>query len=149
VCVKFIHANRCKGYAKRIKGVNNKSELIEKNYFCRHHYLFSKIKLSTMQDITVSELKKRLDSGDKDFLFIDVREPYEYEEFNLDAKLIPLGTLVQAASTELADDKDTEILIHCRSGARSGQAKMILMNMGFTKVRNVEGGVLAWRGQFG
>jgi rhodanese-related sulfurtransferase len=102
-----------------------------------------------MQDITVSELKKRLDSGDKDFLFIDVREPYEYEEFNLNAKLIPLGTLVQVASTELADDKDTEILIHCRSGARSGQAKMILMNLGFTKVRNVEGGVLAWRGQFG
>ena len=98
-----------------------------------------------MQDITVSELKKRLDSGAQDFVFIDVREPYEYEEFNLGAKLIPLGTIVNAASTELADDKDAEIIIHCRSGARSGQAKMVLTNMGFPNVRNVEGGVLAWQ----
>jgi rhodanese-related sulfurtransferase len=97
-----------------------------------------------MQDITVNELKKRLDSGEKDFIFIDVREPYEYEEFNLGARLIPLGTIIEAATTELADDKDAEIIIHCRSGARSGQAKMILTNMGFPNVRNVEGGVLAW-----
>ena len=98
-----------------------------------------------MQDITVSELKKRLDSGAQDFIFIDVREPYEYEEFNLGAKLMPLGTIMQAATTELADDKAAEIIIHCRSGARSGQAKMILTNMGFPNVRNVEGGVLAWQ----
>jgi rhodanese-related sulfurtransferase len=102
-----------------------------------------------MQDITVNELKARLDLGENDFIFIDVREPYEYEEFNLGAKLIPLGTVIQAASTDLADDKDAEIIIHCRSGARSGQAKMILMNMGFPNVRNVLGGVLAWRGEFG
>ena len=98
-----------------------------------------------MQDITVSELKKRLDSGIHDFIFIDVREPHEYEEFNLGAKLMPLGTIVNAAVTELTDDKDAEIIIHCRSGARSGQAKMILTNMGFPNVRNVEGGVLAWQ----
>ncbi len=98
-----------------------------------------------MQDITVSELKKRLDSGAQDFIFIDVREAYEYEEFNLGAKLIPLGTIVNAAATELGDDKNAEIIIHCRSGARSGQAKMILTNMGFPNVRNVEGGVLAWQ----
>jgi hypothetical protein len=46
-----------------------------------------------MQDITVIELKKRLDEGDNSFVFIDVREPYEYEAFNLGAKLIPLGTI--------------------------------------------------------
>ena len=102
-----------------------------------------------MEDISVSELKKRLDADEKDFIFIDVREPYEYAEFNLGAQLIPLGTVVQAASGELADDKDVEIIVHCRSGARSGQAKMILTNMGFKNVRNVLGGVLAWRGEFG
>jgi rhodanese-related sulfurtransferase len=102
-----------------------------------------------MQDITVNELKKRLDAGENDFIFIDVREAYEYEEFNLGAKLIPLGTIVHAGSNELADNKDAEIIIHCRSGARSGQAKMILMNMGFPNVRNVLGGVLAWRGEYG
>lgn len=102
-----------------------------------------------MQDISVSELKKRLDSGQNNFVFIDVREPYEYEEFNLGAQLIPLGTIAAAAAAELADSKEAEIIVHCRSGARSGQAKMILMSIGFRKVRNVLGGVLAWRAEFG
>ena len=102
-----------------------------------------------MQDITVQELKKRLDAGDKNFVFLDVREPYEYEEFNLNAQLIPLGTVMTAAMTELADNKDDEIIIHCRSGKRSGDAQRILIAMGFTNVRNVEGGVLAWKHAFG
>ena len=101
-----------------------------------------------MQDISVSELKKRLDADEKDFIFIDVREPYEYAEFNLGAQLIPLGTIMEAATTELANDKEAEIIVHCRSGARSGQAKMILMNLGFQNVRNVLGGVLAWQAEF-
>ena len=97
-----------------------------------------------MEDITVQELKKRLDAGDK-FVFIDVREPYEYAEFNLDAELIPLGSIPEAAAGALADHKEDEIIVHCRSGARSGQAKMMLMAMGYQNVRNVLGGVLAWQ----
>ena len=103
-----------------------------------------------MNDITVSELKKRLETGNQNFIFIDVREPYEYAEFNLGATLIPLGTVVQAATAgDLSDHKADEIIVHCRSGARSGQAKMMLMQMGFENVRNVEGGVLAWQQEFG
>jgi rhodanese-related sulfurtransferase len=98
-----------------------------------------------MNDITVHELKKRLDAGDKDFIFIDVREPYEYAEFNLGAQLIPLATVPEAAQTDLADFKKHEIIVHCRSGARSGQAKMFLSAQGFQNVRNLEGGVLAWQ----
>jgi rhodanese-related sulfurtransferase len=101
-----------------------------------------------MQDITVIELKKRLDEGDNTFLFVDVREPYEYEAFNLGAHLIPLGNIPEAANDTLAEYKDSEIVIHCRSGARSGQAKMILESMGYTKVRNVLGGVLDWKANF-
>jgi rhodanese-related sulfurtransferase len=103
-----------------------------------------------MQDITIQELKTRLDSGDKDFVFIDVREPHEYAEFNLGAQLIPLGTIVQAAADEtLQSQRDAEIVVHCRSGGRSGQAKMILVQMGFTNVRNLEGGALAWIAAYG
>jgi rhodanese-related sulfurtransferase len=101
-----------------------------------------------MEDITVNELKKRLEAGDK-FVFIDVREPYEYAEFNLGAELIPLGTVPEAASGALADHKEDEIVVHCRSGARSGQAKQFLMQMGYQNVRNLEGGVLAWQREFG
>ena len=99
-----------------------------------------------MQDITVKELKERLDKGDTSFVFVDVREPWEYQEFNLGAKLIPLGDLPNRM-WELDDQKDAEIIVHCRSGGRSGMAKQMLVANGFTNVRNVLGGVLAWMDQ--
>ena len=98
-------------------------------------------------DITVQELREKLASGEK-FIFIDVREPYEYEEFNLGAQLYPLGGIINLIM-ELNDNKDDEIIVHCRSGARSGQAQAMLMSQGFTNVRNVTGGILAWMDAFG
>lgn len=99
-----------------------------------------------MQDINVTELKKKLDAKEQ-FLFIDVREQHEYDMFNLDAKLIPLGDL-PGRLAELEDHKDDEIVVHCRSGKRSATAKMFMEQQGFTKVRNLEGGVLDWIDKF-
>lgn len=99
-----------------------------------------------MEDITVEELKNKMDNKEE-FVFIDVREPFEYEQFNLGAKLIPLGSLSQAID-DLEDHKDDEIVIHCRSGARSGTAKIMMSQMGFKKVRNLLGGVLDWQQKF-
>lgn len=98
-------------------------------------------------DITVQELREKLISGDK-FVFIDVREPWEFEEFNIGAKLIPLNTLVNTLY-DLEDQKDEEIVLHCRSGARSGMAQGILQANGFQNVRNLTGGVMAWIDAFG
>lgn len=89
------------------------------------------------------ELKEKLDAGE-DFIFIDVREPYEYAEFNLGATLIPMG-VIPAKLSEYQDDKDKEIVVHCRSGARSGQVKEFMTQAGFTNVRNLLGGVLEWQ----
>lgn len=97
----------------------------------------------SMEDIEVNELKERLDKKDQ-FVFIDVREPYEYEEDNLGALNIPLAQLPNKLP-ELEGHKSDEIVIHCRSGARSGNAKKFLENNGYTKVRNVLGGILAYR----
>ena len=94
-------------------------------------------------DITVAELKERLDAGE-DLHFFDVREEHEYEEDNLGAILIPLGELPDRMD-ELEDIKDEEIIIHCRSGARSGKAVKFLESQGFSNVRNVAGGILAYR----
>jgi rhodanese-related sulfurtransferase len=99
-----------------------------------------------MIDITTDELKQRIDAGEKLNLF-DVRETYEFDEFNIGAKLIPLGELPNKLS-ELAHLKNEEIIIHCRSGARSNNAKMFLLDNGFTNVRNVLGGMLDWRSKF-
>ena len=94
-------------------------------------------------DITVEELKERLDKGE-DLHFYDVREEHEYEEDNLGAILIPLAELPDHLD-ELKDLKDEEIIIHCRSGARSGKAVKFLESQGFTNARNVAGGILAYR----
>lgn len=98
-------------------------------------------------DISVIELKKRLDAGESIHL-IDVREQHEYDEFNLGGVLIPLGTL-PGKLEDLEDLKNEEVIVHCRSGARSGTAKMFLTQSGFTNVRNLLGGVLDWQAQFG
>lgn len=79
---------------------------------------------------------------------IDVRERWEYDDFNLGAQLIPLGELMNRVH-ELEDLKDKEIILHCRSGSRSGMAQNMLTGMGFSNVRNLTGGVVAWIEQFG
>jgi rhodanese-related sulfurtransferase len=94
-------------------------------------------------DITVQELKQKLEAGEK-FVFIDVREPWEYEEFNLGAQLMPVGDLMNTL-WQLEEHKNDEIILHCRSGARSGMAQAMMQGAGFTNVRNVIGGVLAWK----
>lgn len=99
-----------------------------------------------MSDITTDELKKRLDAGEALNIF-DVREPHEYEEFNIGATLIPLGELPSRIN-ELENLKDQEIIVHCRSGARSNNAKMFLEDAGFTNVKNLLGGMLDWRSKF-
>ena len=63
---------------------------------------------------------------------------------NIGATLIPLGELPDRLE-EIEAWKDQEILIHCRSGARSGRAKEYLTSEGYTNVRNVLGGMLAWQ----
>ncbi len=93
-------------------------------------------------DISVEELKEKLDKGET-FNFLDVREEYEYEEQNLGAKLIPLGELPDRLD-EIEAWKDEEVIVHCRSGARSGKAKAFLTAQGFSNVRNVLGGILAF-----
>ncbi|MBK6931493.1 MAG: rhodanese-like domain-containing protein [Saprospirales bacterium] len=98
-------------------------------------------------DITVQELHEKLQSGEK-FVFIDVREPWEYQEFNLGAQLIPVGDLMNR-SWELKEHLDDEIVLHCRSGARSGMAQALLQAQGFSNVRNLIGGVIAWKEAFG
>jgi rhodanese-related sulfurtransferase len=93
-------------------------------------------------DITASELKERLEKGEKPFI-IDVREDWEYQEQNMGALNIPLGSLPDRLD-ELEDHKNEEVIVHCRSGARSASAKAFLQQQGFTNVRNLTGGILAY-----
>ncbi|WP_224995705.1 rhodanese-like domain-containing protein [Cesiribacter sp. SM1] len=96
-----------------------------------------------MADITAEELKERMDNGEKPYI-LDVREEAEYQtEGNINGQLIPLGTLPHRLN-ELKAGKDDEIIVHCRSGKRSATAQKFLKQQGYTNVRNLEGGILAW-----
>jgi rhodanese-related sulfurtransferase len=101
-----------------------------------------------MKNITVEELKQRIDSGEKINL-IDCREPHEYAEFNLGGKLVPVGKIQTMQVEELEDMKEEEVIVYCRSGNRSMMACMVLDQLGFKNTVNVAGGVLAWQDRFG
>lgn len=101
-----------------------------------------------MQNISVDELKTRMDSGGK-LNLIDVREPYEFAEFNIGGQLIPLGKIQTMQIDEIEDLKEEEVIIHCRSGNRSMVACLFLETLGFKNTKNLAGGMLAWQERFG
>jgi sulfur-carrier protein adenylyltransferase/sulfurtransferase len=94
-----------------------------------------------MKEITVQELKAKKDSNE-DFQLIDVREPHEADISQIGGELIPMG-LILGQTDKISKDKP--VIIHCRSGARSGSIVQALENRyGFTNVYNLKGGILAW-----
>lgn len=101
-----------------------------------------------MQNINVSELKSRVDAGEKINL-IDVREAFENADFNIGGKLIPLGKIQTMQVDDIEYLKEEEVILYCRSGNRSGQACLILDTLGFKNTKNLKGGMLAWEEQFG
>lgn len=100
-----------------------------------------------MENITAEELKKRLDNGEK-VNIVDVREPHEHAEFNIGGVLVPLGEIRAMQVDELEPLKEEEVIVYCRSGARSAQAAMLLETMGFSNVKNLTGGMLNWQEQY-
>lgn len=96
-------------------------------------------------DIEVTELKKRMDAGTAPEV-IDVREPWEFENDHITDKNIPLGDLPGQLEA-LAHLKGVEFIVACRSGGRSGRAADFLRSKGFAHVRNLTGGMLAWKAQ--
>jgi sulfur-carrier protein adenylyltransferase/sulfurtransferase len=92
--------------------------------------------------ISVEQLKERIDAGTAPFV-LDVREAHEYAIVDIGAPLIPVGELAQNLH-RLTFPKTTEIVVHCKSGARSQRAALILKENGYTNVSNLAGGILAW-----
>ncbi len=94
-----------------------------------------------MKEVTVQELKKLIDSK-ADFQLIDVREPHEFDICEIGGELIPQGDIPSSVNKI---SKDKQVIIHCRSGARSGNmVQWLEKNHGFTNLYNLKGGILAW-----
>lgn len=95
-----------------------------------------------MQEITATELKKRLDAGE-DIQIIDVRQPDEFAFAKIEgAKLIPLGEVLQRMD-EI--DENRETVVQCKMGGRSARAIEALQRAGFKgNLLNLRGGITAW-----
>ncbi|MEZ4685349.1 MAG: rhodanese-like domain-containing protein [Bacteroidia bacterium] len=104
-----------------------------------------------MNDITVTELKARIDAGTAPVM-IDVREPHEWSAQHLPGvQKISLGML---AAPEIQDQikgfgaDDAEVVFICRSGGRSGQAvQFARQRLRLGNARNLIGGMLAWKAE--
>lgn len=82
-----------------------------------------------------------IDNGE-DFQLIDVREQNEYDVAQIGGELIPLATVPQNVDKI---SKDKKVVVHCRSGKRSGNAVQFLEQQhGFDNLYNLQGGILAW-----
>lgn len=96
----------------------------------------------TVPEITVRDLKDRLDRGERPFI-LDVRRDDEYAIANLGGHLIPLDELPERLE-ELAPYRDQPIVVHCRTGGRSARAVELLRQHGFEGAVNLKGGTHAW-----
>jgi len=95
-----------------------------------------------IRQLTVRELKEKLDQGTGDLLVIDVREPWELNVCSLPGTLsIPMRA-IPARYPELS--KDSEIVLMCHHGVRSQQVAYFLERQGFSNLNNLVGGIAAW-----
>ena len=101
-----------------------------------------------MTNITVEQLKARIDAGEKINLF-DVREDSERVDFNIGGTHFRLRRIQEMAIEDIEDLKNEEVICYCRSGNRSQMACLMLEHLGFTNTVNVEGGIVDWIEKFG
>lgn len=93
-------------------------------------------------EITIAEYRAWQERG-VDHQLIDLREPYEAERCTLGGTLIPMGDILERRH-ELR--RDVPVIMHCKSGNRAGAVVQALaQRYGFTNVRNLRGGIEAWR----
>ena len=116
-------------------------ELIDYDQFCGVVPAQAQPAGGGVPEITVQELKGKLDRRE-DVYVLDVREPNEYQICRIEGStLIPLGEL---ASRTAELDRNREMVVHCKMGGRSAKAVALLQERGFTRARNLKGGILEW-----
>jgi molybdopterin/thiamine biosynthesis adenylyltransferase/rhodanese-related sulfurtransferase/molybdopterin converting factor small subunit len=118
-------------------------QLIDYEEFCGVRPAAAQAPGVSVPETTVEELKVRLDARTPLYL-LDVREPHEYQISRIGGStLIPLGQLAARLGELPAASEGREIIVHCKSGARSAKAVALLKEHGI-EARNLNGGILAW-----
>ncbi len=107
--------------------------------------------LGRVEEIYPWDLLERLEA-DSQLLLVDIREPYEYAAMHIEAAInVPRGILETACEYDyeetvpaLADGREREIVLICRSGKRSALAADVLRQMGYSKVKSLKTGMRGW-----
>ncbi|MEH2082396.1 MAG: molybdopterin-synthase adenylyltransferase MoeB [Nostoc sp.] len=98
------------------------------------------------QEMTVKDLKELLDSGAKDFVLLDVRNPHEYDIAKIPGSvLVPLPDIENGNGVAKVKEilNGHRLIAHCKMGGRSAKALAILKEAGIVGT-NVKGGITAW-----
>lgn len=99
--------------------------------------------LAVYQQISAQDAKSMMDEME-DVLILDVREQSEYNEAHIpEAVLLPVGTISEKTAAEVIPEKDTVVLVYCRSGNRSKKASQALADLGYTNIYEF-GGIIDW-----
>lgn len=93
-------------------------------------------------NITAEEVKQIMDSQEG-YIILDVRTQEEYDEGHIPGAILIPNTEVEARAEEEMPDKDQLILVYCRSGRRSKLAAEVLVELGYTNIKEF-GGIIAW-----
>ena len=96
-----------------------------------------------MARINVDELKRIIGSTE-DYILIDVREPYEHEEFNIGGRNLPMGDIMNWLP-EFNTNGQTHAILYCKSGNRSMMVTAFLKYKGIANVSSLSGGLKAWK----
>lgn len=97
---------------------------------------------SSYRQISQEEAKEMMDT--QEVLILDVREQDEYDSGHIpDALLLPVGSITEDSAAEVIPEKDTTVLVYCRSGNRSKTAAKTLAGLGYTNIYEF-GGISTW-----
>ena len=95
------------------------------------------------QQITQEAAKEMMDTQ-QEVVILDVREQDEYDSGHIpDAVLLPVGTIDEDTAAEVIPEKDSAVLVYCRSGNRSKTASSALADLGYTNIYEF-GGISTW-----
>ena len=122
------------------------TELIDYEAFCGvvSREASEAVKGSTISAADLATWLDERESGDRDFVLIDVREPAEWEIVSIPgAVLVPKVEFLSGAA--LADlPQDNQIVLHCKTGVRSAEVLAVVKDAGFADAVHVGGGIVAW-----
>ena len=99
-------------------------------------------KEASYMNITAQEAKKIMDTQE-DCVILDVRTQEEFEEKHIPGAVLIPNEVIREQAEQILKDKTQLILVYCRSGRRSKQAAQVLVELGYTNVREF-GGILDW-----